>query len=207
MMRVCKIVILWVTMIVVASFVACSNETDSTLNSQQNSIVNYLKGSHQPRLIPESEIGNSLDDNPEFYTQWGLDIFRYVSTYYDEDRSQRATIEAGDIVELQYTAYIFRSSKPSTSDMFATNKQESINQLVAQGLNTSYEWTTEPLKAKIGNGDIMESLEIALEGCHEGDSVEVYLTFESAYGHNHIGMVPSKSAQVWYIDIKSVTKK
>ena len=140
MMRVCKIVILWVTMIVVASFVACSNETDSTLNSQQNSIVNYLKGSHQPRLIPESEIGNSLDDNPEFYTQWGLDIFRYVSTYYDEDRSQRATIEAGDIVELQYTAYIFRSSKPSTSDMFATNKQESINQLVAQGLNTSYEW-------------------------------------------------------------------
>jgi FKBP-type peptidyl-prolyl cis-trans isomerase 2 len=91
--------------------------------------------------------------------------------------------------------------------MFATNKQESINQLVAHGLNTSYEWTTEPLKAKIGNGDIMESLEIALEGCHEGDSVEVYLTFESAYGHNHIGMVPSKSAQVWYIDIKSVTKK
>ena len=207
MVKVKKIAFMAVMTLVVALFSSCSNETDTTLTQQQTSISNYLKNSHQPRLIPEAEISESLEENPKFYTQWGLDIYRYISTYYNDDRSSKPVTNVGDKLELQYTAYIFKSSQPTINDMFATNDKESIAALEAKGLNTSYEWTTEPLAITLGRGDIIEALEIALEGCREGDSVEIYLTYESGYGSHYVGMVPKKSAQVWYIDILSVTKK
>lgn len=187
--------------------VGCSNETDTVLTTQQNSISNYLKGSHQPRLIPEAEIANSLDQEPEYYSQWGLDIYRYISTMYVDGREQRAIAEKGDELSITYTAYIFNSGKPATSDIFATNNQESIDELKSLGLNTEYEWSSEPEIIRLGSGDIMSSLETALKGCREGDRVEIYLTFEAAYGKHYVGMVPSKSAQMWIIDINAITKK
>ena len=186
---------------------SCSNQTDTTLTQQQNSISSYLKNSHQPRLIPEAEIGESLDENPQFYSQWGLDIYRYIATYYDEGRESKPVVALGDEVALRYSAYLFKSSRPTSGDLFATNDEAKIQELVSAGLDASYEWSSEPLVVSFGNGEIFDSLEIALEGCHEGDSVEVYLTFEAGYGNNYVGMVPKKSAMVWYIDILSVTKK
>ena len=186
---------------------SCSNQTDTTLTQQQNSISSYLKNSHQPRLIPEAEIGESLDENPQFYSQWGLDIYRYIATYYDEERASKPVVALGDEVALRYSAYLFKSSRPTSSDLFATNDEAKIQELVSAGLDASYEWSSEPLVVSFGSGEIFDSLEIALEDCHEGDSVEIYLTFEAGYGNNYVGMVPKKSAMVWYIDILSVTKK
>ena len=187
-------------------FVSCSNQTDATLTSQQKSIVSYLTGSHQPRLVAESDVGSSFDSEPQFYTQWGLDMFRYISTYYDADRTSKTQIAAGDKISIIYSAYIFTSGRPTTNNLFATNDETLIAELEAQGLDTSYEWTTEPLEVIVGSDDILDSLSTALEGCYEGDSLEVYLTFEAGYGNKYVGMVPGKSAQVWYIDVKSVTK-
>lgn len=188
-------------------FVGCSNETDTVLTSQQNSISNYLKGSHQPRLIPESEVSSSLDTKPEYYSQWGLDIYRYISTMYTEGRDDRAIAEPGDELSIIYTAYIFNSGRPTTADMFATNDQASIDELKKLGLNTEYEWSSEPQVIRLGSGDILSSIDTALVDCREGDKVEVYLTFEEAYGKHHVGMVPSKSAQVWFIEIKAINKE
>lgn len=187
-------------------FIACDNATDTTLTSQQTAISRYLTGSHKPRLIPESEIGNSMDDQPEFYTQWGLDIYRYIATYYDEERDSRTEIAIGDTIEITYSGYVFTSGAPALENLFATNDQENINSLINLGLNTSYEWTSEPYSVVIGHEQILPSLEKALLGCREGDSVEIYLTYDVAYGKHHIGSVPAKSSQVWYIDIHSVTK-
>lgn len=185
----------------------CSNETDAVLTSQQNSISKYLTSSHQPRLIPESELASSLEEQPHYFTQWGLDIYRYISTMYDEGRDQRAVAERGDELSITYTAYVFTGNKPSTTSMFATNDQASIDELIALGLNTEYGWSSEPHTIRLGYGDLLNSLDIALEGCREGDNVEVYLTFEEGYGKHHIGMVPSKSAQMWIIDINTITKR
>ena len=207
MNRVYNIAILVVALFAALIVVSCNNETDTTLNTQQKNIANYLKGSHQPRLIPEEEISNSLDDEPQFYTHWGLDIYRYVSTYYDAERSSKPQIATGDTISIIYSAYVFKSGKPSSSDLFATNDETLINDLKAQGLDTSYEWTTEPVEVRVGSGDLLDSLDIALEGCYEGDVVEVYITFEAGYGNKYLGMVPAKSAQVWFIEVKSVTKK
>ena len=193
---------------IAATFVvSCNNETDTTLNSQQSNIEKYLKNSHQPKLIPEEELGTSLADEPEYYTHWGLDIFRYITNMYDEGREERPTAERGDDISITYTAYIFSSGKPSATDIFATNDASSIQALKDQGLNTEYEWSSDPKVVRLGGERLLPSLSTALEGCREGDTVEIYLTFKAAYGNNYVGKVPSKSAQMWQITINEITKR
>lgn len=194
------------TLAMTIAVASCSNETDKTLTSQQESIEKYLKGSHQPRLIPEAELGSSLDEEPQYYTQWGLDIFRYISTMYAEGRDAKPTAELGDKLSITYTAYLFTGGAPNINNMYATNDEASIVKLQESGLNTEYEWSSEPFIFCLGDGDILSSLETALEGCREGDSVEIYLTFEAAYGKSYIGKVPSKSSVAWFININSITK-
>lgn len=184
--------------------VGCNNDTDTVLTAQQNAIEKYLTGSHQPRLIPESDLGESLEENPAFYTRWGLDLYRYIATYYDEGRESRPEVARNSTIEIVYTAYIFKSGSPTVTDMFATNDAESLAKLEEAGLDTEYEWTTDPMEITIGQSQLVDGLETALEGCREGDSVEVYMTFSQGYGNNYIGKVPSKSSLVWFIDIISV---
>lgn len=186
--------------------VGCSNENDNTLTSQQTNIANYLKSSHQPRLIPESELSSSLDEKPEYYVQWGLDLYRYIATMYEEGRDSKAEVAMGNTLSLRYSAYIFTNRTPAIDALYATNDETMIAQLESAGLNTSYEWTTDPYVITLGTSEIVQGLETALVGCREGDTVEIYMTYEQAYGKDYIGMVPSKSAVVWYIDILSVTK-
>lgn len=207
MMTAIRHIAMFVAMLIIAiANVSCGNDTDTVLTNQQTAISRYLTGSHQPRLIAESDRSNSLDEAPEFYTQWGLDIYRYISTYYNEGRDELPEIAWGDTIEITYSGYIFNTSKPTINELFATNDAEIIAQLEALGLNTSYEWTSEPTAVTLGSGAMLDSLEKALIGCREGDSVEVYLTYDAAYGKHHVGFVPSKSSQAWYIDIVSVTK-
>ncbi len=165
--------------------------------------MRYLTGSHQPRLIAEAELGTTLDEEPAYYSQWGLDLFRYISTMYAEGRDSKHTVVKGNKLSITYTAYIFSGGSPTVDAMYATNDPESIAKLEESGLNTEYEWSSEPMSFTLGEGEILGALEVALEGCKEGDSVEVYLTFENAYGNNYIGKVPAKSAVVWFIDIVS----
>lgn len=196
----------WVVALVATLFiVSCSNDTDTVLTSQQTSISNYLTRSHTPRLIAESEISSSLDNEPEYYEQWGLDLYRYIATRYAEGRDEKPTVDWGSTITISYSAYIFTGSKHSISNLYATNEEDMIEQLKNLGLNTSYEWTTDPLEITIGESAILKGLEEALPECKEGDTVEIYMTFPKANGNNYVGMVPAKSAVVWIINILSVT--
>ena len=193
-----------VAVVIATCMVSCNNDSDTVLTQQQNAIQNYLKGSHQPKLIPESELSASLDSEPQFYTQWGIDLFRYISTYYDEGRNERDEVVYGSRVKIYYTAYLFTSGKPSNSAMYATNDVASLDILKAEGLNTDYEWTTDPFEIVVGTTSTIKGLETALVGCREGDSIEIYMTYEQAYGKHFIGMVPSKSSVVWFVQVSSV---
>lgn len=205
-MRTKSNIALWVVALVATLFVvSCSNDTDTVLTSQQNSISKYLEGSHQPRLIPESEVSSSFDNEPAYYEQWGLDLYRYIATRYDDGRDEKPTVDWGSTITISYSAYIFTGSKPTTTNLYATNEEEKIEELKNLGLNTSYEWTTDPLEVTIGQSAILKGLEEALPECKEGDTVEIYMTFAKANGNNYVGMVPAKSAVVWIINILSVT--
>lgn len=205
-MRTKRNIAFWVVALVATLFVvSCSNDTDTVLTSQQTSISNYLTKSHSPKLIPESEISSSLDNEPEYYEQWGLDLYRYIATRYAEGRDEKPTVDWGSTITISYSAYIFTGSKPAISSLYATNEEDNIEELKKLGLNTSYEWTTDPLEVTIGESAILKGLEEALPECKEGDTVEIYMTFPKANGNNYVGMVPAKSAVVWIINILSVT--
>ena len=204
MKRLYNVVVVVVVALAAAFVVSCSNENDSVLTNQQSKISSYLTSSHQPRLIPESQVSASLDSEPQFYTQWGLDIYRYIATYYAEGRDEWQEVTSRSTIEIVYTAYVFPNAKPTTANMYATNNPDSIAELEKLGLNTEYEWTTDPMVVTLGKEEILPGLETALVGCREGDSVEIYLTYDEAYGKHYVGMVPAKSAVVWFIDIVDV---
>ena len=204
MKRLCNIAIVAVVVLVATLSLSCSNENDSVLTNQQSKISSYLKSSHQPRLIPESEVSASLDSEPQFYSQWGLDVYRYIATYYAEGREEWTEVTNRSTIDIVYTAYVFPNAKPTTANMYATNDPDSIAELEKLGLNTEYEWTTDPMQVTLGREEILPGLETALVGCRKGDSVEIYLTYDMAYGKHYVGMVPAKSAVVWFIDIVDV---
>lgn len=203
MKRLYNVVIVAVVALVAAFALSCNNDSDAVLTKQQNDISRYLTSSHQPKLVEESEVLYPEDKTP-FYTRWDLDIYRYIATYYDEGRDEQPEVTSDSTIDIFYRAYVFTGSAPNLSSLFATNDAETIAELEQLGLNTEYEWSTEALSVRMGKGDLFSGLETALEGCRKGDSVEVYLTYNKAYGKHYVGLVPAKSSLVWYIDIVDV---
>lgn len=204
MKRLYNVALVVVVALAAAFVVSCSNENDTVLTTQQNKISSYLTSSHQPRLCEESEVPAQTTPDPHFYTRWGLDIYRYIATYYDEGRDEWQEVTSRSTIEIVYTAYVFPNAKPTIANMYATNDPDSIAELEKLGLNTEYEWTTDPMVVTLGKEEILPGLETALVGCRGGDSVEIYLTYDEAYGKHYVGMVPAKSAVVWFIDIVDV---
>jgi hypothetical protein len=199
---------IWIAFVVAASLlfsVACGDEAADVAETQRNSIVSYLTSSHSPRLINKKDVGQALEKNPPFYEQVEYNTFRYIDDYYNPERESRVQVAEGDEVELTFTAYIFSGSKPAVSAIYLTNDQVQIDALQNTGLNVEY-WKAEPLRVKIGQTNIIKGVEVSLIGCREGDSVEVYMTLDAAYGDDVVGVVPLESSVVWYYTIDKVVR-
>ena len=206
MKRLYNVAVVVVVALAAAFVVSCSNENDTVLTTQQNKIASYLTSSHQPRLVAEEDVPSQTTPDPHFYTRWGLDIYRYIATYYDEGRDEWQEVTSRSTIEIVYTAYVFPNAKPTIANMYATNDPDSLAELKEKykDFTPEYEWTTDPMVVTLGKEEILPGLETALVGCREGDSVEIYLTYDEAYGKHYVGMVPAKSAVVWFVDIVDV---
>lgn len=184
--------------------VACK-DNDEALTSQRQKIVSYLTSTHVPRLVSEEDIETSLEPEPAFYELFDQQVYRYISTYYEAGRESRTLVEMGDEVEITYTAYIFTGSVPRSTAVYMTNDATVVAEMVEEGLNAEF-WSTDPLKVKLGETDIIKGLELSLLGCREGDSVEAYMTFEAAYGNDQVGVVPVESSVLWIYTVNKVVK-
>lgn len=185
------------------AFVAGCNDEDEELTSQQEQIVRYLTSSHDPRLIAAEEVPNSIVANPPFYERLNMSTYRYIATYYDAGRDSKLQVEVGDEVWLTFAAYALSSGAPRS--LYYTNQSSLIEQAAEDGLNIEY-WSTEPLKVKLGSTDILKGVEASLVGCREGDVVEVYMAFDSAYDEDNVGVVPLKTGIAWIYSIDRVVK-
>jgi hypothetical protein len=180
---------------------SCSNE--DTLLTERDKIEKYLTSSRH--LIAEEEKDSVIEEEPAFYTVFGRFAYRHIVNYYDEGREDKPIVEWGDKLQIRFTAYIFTGNEPSKSAIYWSNEPEIINELGKTGDNT-LDWSTEPLHITLGTTDIIEGVERALVGCHEGDYLQVYMTSNLAYGKHLIGVVPKMSMVAWYIKIEKVTK-
>ena len=181
--------------------VGCNNE--DILLTERDKIEKYLTSSRV--LVPEEELGNTIEEEPQFYSTFGRYAYRYIVNYYDADRENRPTVEWGDRVEIRFNAYTFSGSEPSTSAIYWSNVPTIIKQLGDKSTGT-LDWSTEPLSITLGSTKILDGLEFTLPGCHEADSVQVFMTSSLAYGKQLIGNVPKNSMVAWYMKIEKVTK-
>lgn len=191
-----------------AILLAGCKQEDTILTKQQESTVRYLESSHNPRLISEKAVAESLEENPHYYTNYGNLAWRYIATMYAEGRENWIEADRNDVVEISFDAYVFNYSNPSGSNPYWSNRQASIDRYVAANkyFDPQY-WTTEPYVIRLDSDDGMPGLRRALVGCREGDTVEVYLTYEAAYGDDIIGIVPKQSPVAWLLTVDKVTKK
>jgi hypothetical protein len=180
-----------------------SCEQEDTLLSERDKIEKYLTSSRG--MVIESELGNVIKEDPPFYNVFGRYAYRHIVNYYDEERKDRPIVEWGDNLQIRFNAYTFSGSEPSTTAIYWSNVPEVIIQLGNKSSNT-LDWPTEPLTIKLGTTRILEGLEHTLPGCHEADSVQVYMTSNYAYGKELIGVVPKNSMVAWYMRIEKVTK-
>lgn len=188
-------------LILLATLAGCKQE--DTLLSERDKIEKYLTSSR--RMVADTELGNVIEDNPAFYSVFGRYAYRHIVNYYEAGREDKPVVEWGDRLDIRFDAYTFTGSEPSTSAIYWSNDAETIQELGKKSGNT-LDWSTEPLAITLGTTAILEGLERALQGCHEGDSVQIYMTSNLAYGKHLVGVVPKNSMVAWYIKIEKVTK-
>lgn len=182
-------------------FVGCDHE--DLLLSERDKIEKYLTSSRG--MVAEADLGSVIEENPAFYSVFGRYAYRHIVNYYDAGRENLAEVKMGDELELRFNAYTFTGSEPSLSALYWSNVEEQILKLQQQS-DSKLEWSIEPLKVTLGETDMIEGLELALEGCREKDSVQVYMTSNLAYGRKNLGSVPKNSMVAWYMKIEKVTK-
>ena len=188
-------------LLLLSLLVGCKEE--DTLLTERDKIEKFLTSSR--RMVAEENLGDVIENNPAFYSTFGRYAYRYIVNYYDEGREDRPIAEWGDNIQIRFNAYIFSGSEPATSAIYWSNIPEIIEQLGKRSGNT-LDWSKEPLTIKLGTTRILEGLERTLAGCHEADSVQVFMTSNLAYGDELIGVVPKKSMIAWYMKIEKVTK-
>lgn len=185
------------------SYVVGCNDVDEIVGKQREDIERYLTSTHAPRLVSAEQA--EQDGSRDFYDIFELNTYRYIATYYDEGRDAKVEVEYGYELNLSLTAYVFTGSVPRAEAVYFTNEESMITRLAELGLNTEY-WTTDPVVIKLGDTNIIKGVEQSLLGCREGDRVEVYMTLETAYESEAVGIVPSNSSVVWIFTITSVEK-
>lgn len=184
---------------------ACSQE-DEVLPNQQKDIVRFLQGSHVPPLISEREASESLVEHPQYYTTLGSTVYRYIRNLYDDERRQRPEVKWGDQVTLTYRAYMFANKAPTLKELYDTNDAELEGEVVKEGLTGGWWPFGQPYVIRLGQTPTLEGIELALPGCRERDTVELYMTYTMAYDKEHMYNIPYKSAVVWYVSIDKVEK-
>ena len=182
--------------------VGCKEE--DTLLTERDKIEKYLTSSR--RMVAEEQLGEVIEDNPAFYSTFGRYAYRHIVNYYDAGREDRPVVNWGDEIEVWFNAFTFTGAEPSvTSNLYWSNIPEVIEQVGKKSENTLI-WSGEPLRIKLGTTPMLAGLEYALPGCHEADSVQVYMTSNLAYGKNLVGVVEKNAMVAWYIGIKKIVK-
>lgn len=183
---------------------ACSNVGLELMDEQRESIVKYLTTKHSPKLISQKDVAESLEDDPEFYTVINNNTYRYIADYYNPDRQDAIEAQKGDALLLTFWCYDFSTySTPGDNYLYFTNDPLYESTLEEAGLNTEY-WNFEPKRVVLGKSDILNTIEKALVGCKEGDFVEIYLTYDAAYGKNWIGVTNLREPVAFFCTIDSI---
>lgn len=160
---------------ILALFVFCACANYNEISDQREDIVDYLDG-----------LGVE-------YTTFG-NTFRYIVE--DTTATLGSYINKGSEFSVYFAAYTFDGGP---SELYYTNV-ESLAEASLSGLNTQY-WSFDPLEITLGTSELLEGLTTALEGCQYGQTVNIIMCYDDAYGDKSAGIVADYSAIMYTIQI------
>lgn len=111
--------------------------------------------------------------------------------------------ESGDVVVFYFAAYTFASA-PATTPYY-TNKRW-LAATLPNKPNLEY-WNLDPIRTKLGDSEILNSIESALLSCRKGDSLAAFFTSDITYGGLAMGVVPANTALMMVLTIDDVIKQ
>ena len=166
------------TVMFAAFVVAGCNKIDDYVTTQESNFERYLsnnKVTDREDYDPEEEVTGAV---VKFYDR--IDgVYRWITNESREDRPAASeALEMGDSLYIYFDAWIFEGTRKK--QVFYTNKKNTLSSRFPN-LDTEY-WSTDSLGIKLGDGQLMQSLDGAFVGCCEGDEVEFLLTTDKAYG-------------------------
>ena len=148
--------------------------------------------------------------NQPYYTVSGDAVYRYITDIYNPDRVNWPEVTPASTVKITFRAYVFTYANIVTTGSennwtvpYYTNDAALKSFLEGRGLNTEW-WKFEPLTVDMRHPDIIKGLADALLGCREGDAVEVYMTYNMAYGDDYFGLIPNESPIAWFFTVDAV---
>lgn len=173
-------------------FVGCGEEED-VFSKQLSQLESFMTGTLALKT-EEQASDPSLDvDNPDFFSTHGDMVCRWIKNYYDADRELRPLVESGRTIYLTMSIYEFSFKRISTSQVpLYTNNILMRDLLKDAGLNLEY-WNFDPYIIEVGKTPTIKGLAESLEGCREGDIVEIYMTYTMAYGSEELGLIAPDS--------------
>lgn len=189
------------------SLAGCSDDEDIQ-PAQKEKIVSFLTGTHAPRLVAEENLEEG--SNQPYYTVSGDAVYRYITDIYNPDRVNWPEATPTSTVKITFRAYVFTYANIVTTGSennwtvpYYTNDAALKSFLEGRGLNTEW-WTFEPLTVDMRHPGIIKGMADALLGCREGDAVEVYMTYNMAYGDDYFGIIPKESPIAWFFTVDAV---
>lgn len=187
----------------------CDKEGEDITLTQMQRIESFLTSSHSPRLISYDNLDEYMDDSApaRFYETFGRASFRYIANYYDDSRKSQPEVTRGRTVLLTVSAYNFTSYRtPGIKDLYFTNDPLMQDVMAEAGwtLGDNPFFTFTPLRATVGNGELIDGVDKAMEGCRVGDEVEIYCTSSVAYGEGLIETIPKNTPVYWHIIINGM---
>ena len=174
-----------ILILAVAAVVASCIVSDEFAPKQRTQIENYLS---------KSQLEYRITTDSAYVHLAGNKFAPEIPDTYE--------VAKGDKVTFNFEAYTFSSSPASTP--YYTNKRY-LAESISEDLNTTY-WNFEPKVVKLGEGEILNSLEEALEGSMKGDSLAVFLTSSIAYGERGMGTVPTNTAVMFVLTVEDITE-
>ena len=157
----------------------------------------------RPRLVAEENLEEG--SNQPYYTVSGDAVYRYITDIYNPDRVNWPEVTPTSTVKITFRAYVFTYANIVTTGSennwtvpYYTNDASLKSFLEGRGLNTEW-WTFEPLTVDMRHPGIIKGMADALLGCREGDAVEVYMTYNMAYGDDYFGIIPKESPIAWLL--------
>lgn len=179
----------------------CSAEED-VLPDQRTRIVNYLRSTHLPRLVDETE--REEEGQVPFYSTAGSTVYRFIASYYNPDRPRRREVTARSRVRITFRAYVFSYANISDSTMPFFSNDPLLEQAFYEAGLTPGVWSFEPIEIDMAGSDILKGLRAALLGCREGDEVEAYMTYNMAFGDGLFGTIPLESPVAYFFTVDTV---